>query len=86
MNGGFSQQARILDATMREPAPACIDTGSDAGAWATALAHSPTLHCAWCGLPAHSCAVVEDARAEALADSADGGSGLGDYPPEMLLS
>lgn len=86
MNGGFSQQVRVLESAMATATPACIDTGSEPGAWATALAHSPTLHCACCGLPAHSCAVVQEARAEALADTADGSGGLGDYPPELLLS
>jgi hypothetical protein len=90
MNGGLSQAARVLESAHRDaaqrladPSPAVIDDGADPGAWARALVHSPLIHCACCGGPAHACAVVAGARAEALADSADG-SGIDPFAPEHL--
>ena len=78
MNGGFSQQVRVLANTMAESAPpstVTIDAASDPGAWETAYAHSPTVYCSCCGSPARDCLIVHSGTAE-------GEIGLGDYPPE----
>lgn len=86
MNGGFSQQARALAAAMADGAPApsptpivTIDDNSEPGAWETAYAHSPAIYCSCCGNPARDCLIVHPTID-------DGAFGLGDYPPEMLLS
>ena len=68
-------------------APAIIDdwqdpAGSERGAWQTALAHSPALHCGCCGVPAHQCLVFAG-TADAAADTPDG-AGLDPFAAEHL--